>query len=111
MPTFVHTDKCDGCKGGQVTACMYICPNDLMKLDEAGFFHFVDRIGDTFRWKGENVATSEVDEAVAQCPGVVDVATYGVVIPGCDGRAGMVAIVAGDGPAARTLTPATRTWQ
>ena len=33
MPTFVHTDKCDGCKGGEVTACMYICPNDLMKLD------------------------------------------------------------------------------
>jgi adenylylsulfate reductase subunit B len=33
MPTFVHTDKCDGCKGGQVTACMYICPNNLMKLD------------------------------------------------------------------------------
>jgi adenylylsulfate reductase subunit B len=33
MPTFVHTEKCDGCKGGAVTACMYICPNDLMKLD------------------------------------------------------------------------------
>jgi adenylylsulfate reductase subunit B len=33
MPTFVHTDKCDGCKGGDVTACMYICPNNLMKLD------------------------------------------------------------------------------
>lgn len=33
MPTFVHTDKCDGCKGGEVTACMYICPHDLMKLD------------------------------------------------------------------------------
>lgn len=33
MPTFVHTDKCDGCKGGTVTACMYICPHDLMKLD------------------------------------------------------------------------------
>ncbi len=33
MPTFVHTDKCDGCKGGEVTACMYICPHNLMKLD------------------------------------------------------------------------------
>ncbi len=33
MPTFVHTEKCDGCKGGDVTACMYICPNDLMILD------------------------------------------------------------------------------
>ncbi|HYA66480.1 MAG TPA: adenylyl-sulfate reductase subunit beta [Burkholderiaceae bacterium] len=35
MPTFVHTEKCDGCKGGAVTVCMYICPNDLMKLDTA----------------------------------------------------------------------------
>ncbi|MFY9641274.1 MAG: adenylyl-sulfate reductase subunit beta [Rhodomicrobium sp.] len=33
MPTFVHTAKCDGCKGGEYTVCMYMCPNDLMKLD------------------------------------------------------------------------------
>jgi fatty-acyl-CoA synthase len=66
---------------------------DLMRLDEAGFFHFVDRIGDTFRWKGENVATSEVNEAVADCPGVVDASIYGVEIPGTDGRAGMAAVV------------------
>ena len=64
-----------------------------MKLDEAGFFHFVDRVGDTFRWKGENVATSEVNEAVADCPGVIDATTYGVAIPGADGRAGMAALV------------------
>src|SRR5665647_2825849 len=70
---------------------------DLMRLDEAGFFHFVDRVGDTFRWKGENVATSEVNEAVADSAGVVDAATYGIAIPGTDGRAGMVAIVADDG--------------
>jgi fatty-acyl-CoA synthase len=69
---------------------------DLMKCDEAGFFHFVDRVGDTFRWKGENVATSEVNEAVADCPGVADATTYGVEIPGADGRAGMTAIVVGD---------------
>jgi fatty-acyl-CoA synthase len=66
---------------------------DLMKLDEQGYFHFVDRVGDTFRWKGENVATSEVNQAVLDCPGVVDATTYGVVIPGADGRAGMVAAV------------------
>src|ERR1700694_2251852 len=66
---------------------------DLMRLDEGGFFHFVDRVGDTFRWKGENVATSEVNEAVADCPGVVDAATFGVEIPGADGRAGMAAVV------------------
>jgi fatty-acyl-CoA synthase len=69
---------------------------DLMKLDESGFFHFVDRIGDTFRWKGENVATSEVNEAVLECVGVVEATTYGVEIPGVDGRAGMAAIVVND---------------
>ena len=69
---------------------------DLMRRDEQGFFHFVDRIGDTFRWKGENVATSEVNEAVADCPGVIEATTYGVEIPGADGRAGMAAIVIDD---------------
>jgi fatty-acyl-CoA synthase len=64
-----------------------------MRLDEAGFFHFVDRVGDTFRWKGENVATSEVNEAVLDCPGVLDASIYGVHIAGADGRAGMAAIV------------------
>ena len=66
---------------------------DLMKLDEQGYFHFVDRVGDTFRWKGENVSTSEVNQAVLDCPGVLDATTYGVEIPGADGRAGMVAAV------------------
>jgi fatty-acyl-CoA synthase len=66
---------------------------DLMKIDESGFFHFVDRLGDTFRWKGENVATSEVNEAILDCPGVIEAATYGVAVPGADGRAGMTAIV------------------
>jgi fatty-acyl-CoA synthase len=70
---------------------------DLMKLDAAGFFHFVDRVGDTFRWKGENVATSEVNAAVTDSPGVVDAATYGVAVPGADGRAGMAAIVVDEG--------------
>jgi fatty-acyl-CoA synthase len=69
---------------------------DLMMLDEGGYFHFVDRIGDTFRWKGENVATSEVNEAVVDCPGVVEATTYGVEVQGADGRAGMVAIVTDD---------------
>jgi len=70
---------------------------DLMTIDDDGFFHFVDRVGDTFRWKGENVATSEVTDAVRDCSGVVDAMTYGVSIPGTDGRAGMVAIVPGEG--------------
>jgi fatty-acyl-CoA synthase len=70
---------------------------DLMQLDGQGFFNFVDRVGDTFRWKGENVATSEVNDAIRDCPGVRDAATYGVAVPGADGRAGMAAIVADDG--------------
>ena len=69
---------------------------DLMMLDESGYFHFVDRIGDTFRWKGENVATSEVNEAVVDCPGIIDATIYGVEIRGADGRAGMAAIVVDD---------------
>ncbi|MGJ4998140.1 long-chain-acyl-CoA synthetase [Bradyrhizobium sp. HKCCYLS3077] len=66
---------------------------DLMRQDEQGFFYFVDRVGDTYRWKGENVATSEVNEAILQCPGVVEASTYGIVVPGTDGRAGMAALV------------------
>src|SRR4051812_40897206 len=70
---------------------------DLMRLDDKGFFHFVDRIGDTFRWKGENVATSEVNDAVRDFPGVIDATTYGVSIVDADGRAGMSAIVVNEG--------------
>lgn len=70
---------------------------DLMRIDDKGFFHFVDRIGDTFRWKGENVATSEVNDAVRDFTGVVDATTYGVAIPGADGRAGMSAVVVNEG--------------
>ncbi len=65
---------------------------DLMKKDENGYFFFIDRIGDTFRWKGENVATSEVSEAISMFRGVHEANVYGVSIPGLDGRAGMVAL-------------------
>ena len=70
---------------------------DLMRRDAAGFFYFVDRIGDTFRWGGENVATSEVAEALTGAPGVIDATVYGVAVPHRDGRAGMAALVVGDG--------------
>ena len=62
---------------------------DLMRRDADGFYTFVDRIGDTFRWKGENVSTSEIEAVLRACPGVEEAVVYGVVVPGADGRAGM----------------------
>ena len=64
-----------------------------MRRDASGFFYFVDRIGDTFRWKGENVATSEVAAAITAFPGIIEATVYGVRVPGTDGAAGMAAIV------------------
>jgi len=68
---------------------------DLMRRDQDGFFYFVDRVGDTFRWKGENVSTNEVAEAITAFPGVAEAVVYGVTIPGAEGRAGMAAAVVG----------------
>jgi fatty-acyl-CoA synthase len=67
--------------------------SDLLRKDESGYFHFVDRIGDTFRWKAENVATSEISEALCSFPGIKEASVYGVSIPGTDGRAGMATLV------------------
>ena len=65
---------------------------DLMRKDRAGYYYFVDRLGDTFRWKGENVSTTEVAETLSSCPGVREAVVFGVEIPGHEGRAGMAAI-------------------
>ena len=65
---------------------------DLMRKDGAGYFYFVDRIGDTFRWKGENVASTEVAAVLRAAPGVSDAVVYGVKVAGHEGRAGMAAI-------------------
>ncbi len=66
---------------------------DLMRRDARGYFYFVDRVGDTFRWKGENVATLQVSETITGYPGIKDAIVYGVSVPGREGRAGMAAIV------------------
>jgi len=66
----------------------YFRTGDLLSRDAKGFFYFVDRIGDTFRWKGENVSTTEVAEVVSTFPGVAEANIYGVEVPGSqDGNA------------------------
>jgi fatty-acyl-CoA synthase len=66
---------------------------DLLRRDAEGYFYFVDRIGDTFRWKGENVATQEVADVLNAAPGVSETNVYGVAVPDTEGRAGMAAVV------------------
>jgi fatty-acyl-CoA synthase len=73
----------------------WVRTGDLMSTDDQGYYYFIDRIGDTFRWKGENAATAEVAAAIRAFPGVRDACVYGVEVPGASGKAGMAAIVAG----------------
>ena len=61
-------------------------------MDELGWLYFKDRAGDTFRWKGENVSTMEVEATISQVIGLRDCVVYGVEVPGAEGRAGMATI-------------------
>ena len=82
---------------------------DLMRKDAQGFFYFVDRVGETYRWKGENVSTTEVADVIAAVAGVSDVAVYGVTVPNNDGRAGMAALVVAENFNLATLRSALLT--
>ena len=70
---------------------------DLVRFDADDYYYFVDRVGDTFRWKSENVATQEVETVLASAPGVAVANVYGVQVPGIEGRAGMVALTMAPG--------------
>lgn len=70
---------------------------DLVRFDAEDYYYFVDRVGDTYRWKSENVATQEVETILAQAPGVAVANVYGVRVPGHEGRAGMAALTPDDG--------------
>uniref|UniRef100_A0A7N5P1E6 long-chain-fatty-acid--CoA ligase n=1 Tax=Ailuropoda melanoleuca TaxID=9646 RepID=A0A7N5P1E6_AILME len=71
---------------------IYFNSGDLLMIDHDNFIYFHDRVGDTFRWKGENVATTEVADTVGLVDFVQEVNVYGVSVPGHEGRIGMAAI-------------------
>lgn len=66
---------------------------DMLRNMGFGHAQFADRLGDTFRWKGENVATQEVEKALDTFSGVKQSAVYGIAMPGSDGKAGMAAVI------------------
>ncbi|XP_070827788.1 long-chain fatty acid transport protein 2-like [Chaetodon trifascialis] len=76
---------------------VYYNTGDLLRIDEDNFFYFQDRVGDTFRWKGENVATTEVADILTLLDCIKEANVYGVEVPGLEGRAGMAAITLSEG--------------
>lgn len=85
-------------KNVQKEGDMFFSSGDLVTIDKHFYVYFKDRIGDTYRWRGENVSTNEVESIIARYLSLTDVAVFGVEIPGEEGRIGMAAIVEqGDG--------------
>ncbi|XP_058054806.1 long-chain fatty acid transport protein 4 [Anopheles bellator] len=79
------------------TGDIYFNSGDILVQDLLGNYYFKDRTGDTFRWRGENVATSEVEGVITTIVGLKDCAVYGVDIPEIEGKAGMAAVVDPEG--------------
>lgn len=73
---------------------VYFRSGDILIRDELGYLYFKDRQGDTFRWKGENVSTTEVEATASEVLNLLDAISYGVEIPNTEGRAGMIALLA-----------------
>ncbi|KAE8296171.1 Very long-chain acyl-CoA synthetase [Larimichthys crocea] len=78
---------------------LYFNTGDLLRLDHEKFVYFQDRVGDTFRWKGENVATSEVADILTMAPCILEANVYGVKVEGHEGRIGMAAVILKEGEA------------
>nr|KAF6411776.1 solute carrier family 27 member 5 [Rousettus aegyptiacus] len=71
---------------------IYYNSGDVLSMDLEGFLYFHDRLGDTFRWKGENVSTREVEGVLSLVDFLQEVNVYGVSVPGCEGKVGMAAV-------------------
>jgi citronellyl-CoA synthetase len=80
------------CRDVFVPGDRYFNTGDLLRNIGFGHGQFVDRLGDTYRWKGENVSTTEVENVLLQHPQIAEAVAYGVEITGTNGRAGMAAI-------------------
>ncbi|XP_078113344.1 long-chain fatty acid transport protein 2-like [Sander vitreus] len=76
---------------------LYFNTGDLLRFDHMNFVYFQDRVGDTFRWKGENVATSEVADILTMAPCILEANVYGVKVEGHEGRIGMAAVLLKEG--------------
>ncbi|KAF7658738.1 hypothetical protein LDENG_00008370 [Lucifuga dentata] len=76
---------------------LYFNTGDLLRFDQENFVYFQDRVGDTFRWKGENVATSEVADILTMANCILEANVYGVKVDGYEGRIGMAAVTLNKG--------------